>query len=218
MPARHDLQKTLSVRKGTVLNYDSLGIILISQCQNDPNSFIPLISDTVYVTAHFTPSCTSVRVGAPSNNWTYNTKCASDTVAGIVRHYMPITLTDFDVNYTDFDHIELQYKATSASDDEWVTLAYYYDNDSLVDAMVDKGFNALRIQSENLGNIFYNFYMDELPDQRYDIRAVSFCNINNQLYANESEIVSGIKDMYNPRLFGAAKPANGILTKIRSRY
>lgn len=212
VPAGNDLQKTLSVRKGTVLNYDSLGIILISQCQNDPNSFIPLISDTVYVTAHFTPSCTSVRVGAPSNNWTYNTKCASDTVAGIVRHYMPITLTDFDVNYTDFDHIELQYKATSASDDEWITLAYYYDNDSLVDAMVDKGFNALRIQSENLGNIFYNFYMDELPDQRYDIRAVSFCNINNQLYANESEIVSGIKDMYNPRLFGAAKPANGILT------
>ena len=54
--------------------------------------------------------------------------------------------------------------------------------------------------------------MDGYADQRYDIRAVGVCQINNDLVKNESSVMSGIKDMYRPRLFGSAQPANGILT------
>ena len=91
-------------------------------------------------------------------------------------------------------------------------MSYYYKDFVLAQKAIDNGFNAFAISSNDDGNIYYNFYMDNLPDQRYDIRAVSFCNINNQLYENPSEIVSGVKDMYNPRLFGTPKPADGVLS------
>ena len=212
VPAGQVLEKTLAITKGSVLNYDDMALALCSKCQADPTGFLDVIADTVYFSVHFIPSCTNATIITPSNNWTYNTNCATDTVDGVVRHYMPITISGFDVNYTDFEHIELQYKSASGSDNDWITLGYYYKDDSLAQNAKKNGFNAFSISSEDAGNIYYNFYMDNLPDQNYDLRAVSFCNINNQLYDNPSEIVSGIKDMYNPRLFGSPTPANGVLT------
>lgn len=205
VPAGQMLEKTVAVSKGSVLNYDHLKLALSSQCQED-------IADTVDFNVHFIPSCTSVSIIKPTDNWTYNTNCPVDTIDGLVKHYMPITISDFDVNYTDFEHIELQYKPSSSSDNDWITLAYYYKEDSLAQKAVANGFNAFLISSEDAGNIYYKFYMDENPDQYYDLRAVSYCNINNELYDNPSEVVSGIKDMYNPRLFGSPRPANGVLT------
>ena len=212
VPAGQVLEKTLSITKGSVLNYDNLALALCSKCQADPTGFLDVIADTVYFSVHFIPSCSDVAIVKPSNNWTYNTNCESDTIDGVVKHYMPITISGFDVNYTDFEHIELQYKPASGSDNDWVTLGYYYKDSTLARIAVDNGFNAFLISSEDAGNIYYKFYMDNLPDQNYDLRAVSFCNINNELYDNPSEVISGIKDMYNPRLFGSPKPANGVLT------
>lgn len=212
VPAGQVLEKTLTVTKGSVLNYDNMAIALCSKCQADPTDFLDVISDTVYFSVHFIPSCSNVTIAKPSNNWTYNTNCSVDTIDGVAKHYMPITISGFDVNYTDFEHIELQYKPASGSDNDWLTLAYYYKEDSLAKNAVANGLNAFAISSTDGGNIYYNFYMDNLPDQKYDLRAVSFCNINNELYDNPSEVVSGIKDMYNPRLFGTPKPADGVLT------
>ena len=212
VPAGQVLEKTLAITKGSVLNYDNLALALCSKCQADPTGFLDVIADTVYFSVHFIPSCSDVAIVKPSNNWTYNTNCAVDTIDGVAKHYMPITISDFDVNYTDFDHIELQYKPASGSDNDWVTLGYYYKDSTLANSAVANGFNAFTISSEDAGNIYYNFFMDNLPDQNYDLRAVSFCNINNELYENPSEVVSGIKDMYNPRLFGSPRPANGVLT------
>ena len=212
VPAGETLVKTMSVAKGRALNYDNLQLVLSSKCQSDPTSFLDVIADTAAFSVHFIPSCTDVSIVNPSNNWTYNTNCATDTVQGVVKHYMPITISEFDVNYADFEHLELQYKSASSSDNDWITLVYYYKSDSLTQKAMEDGFNAFTISSEDAGNIYYNFYMDNLPDQKYDLRAVSFCNINNELYENPSEVVSGIKDMYIPRLFGSPKPANGVLT------
>lgn len=212
VPAGETLVKTMSVTKGKTLNYDNLQLVLASKCQADPTSFLDVIADTVSFSVHFIPSCTDVAIVKPYNNWTYNTNCPVDTIDGLVKHYMPITISDFDVNYADFEHIELQYKPASSSDNDWITLAYYYKEDSLTQKAVANGFNAFSISSEDAGSIYYKFYMDENPDQYYDLRAVSYCNINNELYDNPSEVVSGIKDMYNPRLFGSPRPANGVLT------
>lgn len=212
VPAGDVLEKTLAISKGSVLNYDDLALVLASKCQADPTGFLDVIADTVYFSVHFIPSCTDVKIAKPNNNWTYNTNCATDTVDGVEKHYMPITISGFDVNYTDFEHLELQYKASSASDNDWITLGYYYKEDSLAQKAIKNGLNAFVINPEDGGNIYYNFYMDNLPDQKYDLRSVSFCNINNELYDNPSEVISGVKDMYNPRLFGSPKPANGVLT------
>lgn len=212
VPAGETLVKTVAVSKGQALNYDNLQLVLASKCQADPTSFLDIIADTATFSVHFVPTCSDVTITKPSNNWTYNTKCKTDSVDGLEKHYMPISISGFDVNYADFEHIELQYKNAAASDNDWVTLAYYYADSLLADQAVANGFNAMVIDSKDGGVINYNFFMDALPDQKYDLRAVSFCNINNVIYENPSDVVSGIKDMYNPRLFGTPSPANGVLT------
>ena len=212
VPAGETLVKTIAVTKGRALNYDNLQLVLASKCQADPTSFLDIIADTVSFSVHFIPSCSDVEIVKPSDNWTYNTKCDTQKVDGVVKHYMPIEISGFDVNYTDFEHIELQYKSAAASDKEWVTLMYYYAKDSLTKQAVKNGLNAQTIKPGDGGVISYKFFMDALPDQKYDLRAVSYCNINNELSQNESQVISGIKDMYNPRLFGTPSPANGVLT------
>ncbi len=210
--AGETLVKTMTVEKGRALNYDNLQVVLGSQCQADPTSFLDVIADTITFSVHFLPTCTDLDIVSPSNNWTYNTKCKTAMVNGLEKHYMPIKISNFDANYTDFDHIEFQYKPASGSDYDWSSLCYWYADSTLYDLAIQAGNEAHMILASDAGTLTYNFFMDELPDQKYDLRAVSVCNINNTLYENPSAVISGIKDMYNPRLFGAAKPANGILT------
>ncbi len=210
--AGETLVKTMAVDRGRALNYDNLQVVLASQCQADPTSFLDVIADTITFSVHFTPSCTDLDIVSPSNNWTYNTKCKTALQNGLEKHFMPIKIGNFDPNYSDFDHIELQYKPASGSDNDWSSLCYWYADSALYEKAIAAGNEARMILASDAGTLTYNFFMDDMPDQRYDIRAVSICNINNTLYENPSAIVNGIKDMYNPRLFGAAKPANGILT------
>ena len=212
LPAGETLVKTIEVSKGSVMNYDDLKLILISQCQGDPTTFIPVISDTVSFSVHFTPSCTDVNIAKPANNWTYNTKLPTVMEEGVKKHYLEVVMDGFDVNYDNFNRIMLQYKPASASDDEWVTVMNYYNDQALYEQAVENGKNAELIQAADAGKIRYKWMIDELQDQRYDLRAVSICMINNEEIENTSEIRSGVKDMYTPRLFGSAQPANGILT------
>ena len=209
VPAGGTLTKTLEVQRGRVLNYDNLKVVLASQCQNDPTGNHPVIADTATFSVHFTPSCTNVEILEPSDHWTYNTVLPADTIDGIAKHYMMVALSNFDVNYDDFDHIELQYKRSNQSDNEWATLKYYYHDNDLYFNALKNGFNAEMIEAPTLK---YKFYMDDYIDQNYDLRAVTYCNINNVYYTNESPVVSGLKDMYNPRLYGQAQPADGILS------
>jgi hypothetical protein len=204
IPVGETIVKTLEVGKGAILNYDNLQLALISQCQKT-------INDTVTFSVHFTPSCTNVNIKNPSNNWTYNTKLPVMNVNGTDKHYMEVSIDGFNVNYDNFERIALQYKSASQSDNEWITLMNYYNDSILCNKAKENGMNALMINPADAGTIRYNLFLDDMPDQRYDLRAVSFCNINNESVPNSSEIRSGIKDMYNPRLFGSAQPANGIL-------
>jgi hypothetical protein len=211
VPAGETLVKTLEVGKGAALNYDGLQLILQSQCQYDPTDFLEDIGDTVTFTVHFIPSCTDVNIKKPTSNWTYNTRLPLTKVNGIDKHYMEVLIDGFNVNYDNFGRIEFQYKSASQSDDEWTTLMNYYNDSTLYNAAIENGLNAEMILAAYAGTIPYRFIMDDLPDQRYDLRAVSVCIINNEEVRNESEIRSGIKDMYLPRLFGSPQPADGIL-------
>lgn len=212
VPAGETLVKTLEVSKGSVMNYDDLKLTLQSQCQCDPTNYQDNIADTVSFTVHFTPSCTDVKIKRPANNWTYNTKLPTKLVNGLIKRYMDIQLDGFDVNYDNFNRIKLQYKTASGSDEDWTTLMNYYTDPALYDQAVANGMNAEMIQAEDAGTIKYQWTLDDMQDQRYDIRAVSVCVINNVEVENVSEVHSGIKDMYNPRLFGSAQPANGVLS------
>ncbi len=205
VPAGETLVKTLEVTKGSVLNYDNLKLVLESQCQSD-------IADTVLLSVHFIPSCTQVEIIKPAGTFTYNTKLPADSIDGVEQHYLEVRISGFDVNYDNFNHIGLQYKSSAESDDKWKTLMKYYNDSVLYQSAIDDGSNAAMINSADAGTIKYLLKMDDLPDQLYDLRAVSVCEINNEFIEYISESVSGIKDMYCPRLFGSPQPADGILT------
>ena len=212
VPAGGTLTKTLEVRKGSVMNYDNLRLMLQSQCQCDPTDFQDEIYDDVTFSVHFTPSATDVNLKKPTDNWTYNTKLPTAEVNGVQKHYMDVVIDGFDVNYDNFHRIMLQYKPSSGSDNDWTTLMSYYNDQALYDQAVKNGMNAEMIKAADAGTIKYSWFMDDLQDQRYDLRTVGTSMINNEEVFNYSAVHSGIKDMYNPRLFGSAQPANGVLT------
>ena len=212
VPAGGTLTKTLEVRKGSVMNYDNLRLMLQSQCQCDPTDFQDEIYDDVTFSVHFTPSATDVNLKKPTDNWTYNTKLPTAEVNGVQKHYMDVVIDGFDVNYDNFHRIMLQYKPSSGSDNDWTTLMSYYNDQALYDQAVKNGMNAEMIKAADAGTIKYRWFMDDLQDQRYDLRTVGTSMINNAEVYNYSAVHSGIKDMYNPRLFGSAQPANGVLT------
>ena len=212
VPAGGTLTKTLEVRKGSVMNYDNLRLMLQSQCQCDPTDFQGDIYDDVTFSVHFTPSATDVNLKKPTDNWTYNTKLPTAEVNGVQKHYMDVVIDGFDVNYDNFHRIMLQYKPSSGSDNDWTTLMSYYNDQALYDQAVKNGMNAEMIKAADAGTIKYSWFMDDLQDQRYDLRTVGTSMINNAEVYNYSAVHSGIKDMYNPRLFGSAQPANGVLT------
>lgn len=212
VPAGGTLTKTLEVRKGSVMNYDNLRLMLQSQCQCDPTDFQGDIYDDVTFSVHFTPSATDVKLKKPTDNWTYNTKLPTAEVNGVQKHYMDVVIDGFDVNYDNFHRIMLQYKPSSGSDNDWTTLMSYYDDQALYDQAVQNGMNAEMIKAADAGCIKYRWFMDDQQDQRYDLRTVGTSMINNEEVYNYSAVHTGIKDMYNPRLFGSAQPANGVLT------
>ncbi|WP_167615121.1 LamG-like jellyroll fold domain-containing protein [Maribellus sediminis] len=203
--AGETLVKTLEVRKGSVLNYDNLKLVLESLCQYT-------INDTLVFSVHFTPSCSNVGVVKPSDKWTYNTKLPVLNINGVDKHYIDLRISDFDINYDSFNRIKLQYKSAAESDDGWKTLMNYYADSVTYKQALDDGWNARMINPADAGTIKYQLQMDDLPDQKYDLRAVTVCVINNEEIDNISETASGIKDMYEPRLFGSPQPADGILT------
>ena len=206
IPAGNTIEKTLEVQRGAVMEYDDMKLILQSECDD-------ALTDTMVFSVHFTPSCSDVRVRKPSDQWVYNTRLDTMTVDVTPEKYMNVVLDNFDVNYDRFRHIELQRKTSAESDEDWTTIMNFYANDSIMEHDRAEGKNVDMIRESDRGSIYYKMFMDDKMDQRYDLRAVSVCPINATTTATViSDVVSGNKDTYRPRLFGSAQPANGILT------
>ncbi len=127
-------------------------------------------------------------------------------VDGQNKRYLPILIDQFDVTNSLFVHKELQYKP--ASSNTWINAMNFYSDPVKL--------NAAQGQKQlitNASGINYNFVMDDgsFNDQNYDIQAVSYCKVGANYVTTESNLISGIKDTYNPRLFGTPQPADGVL-------
>lgn len=199
------VSKVLTLTKGPdALDYNNIPIILHSACQYDPTGYQQLIADTVYVSAHFVPSCSNIHVKSPTDNWILNTLSPED---GEGRRYIPVVLDQFDQTNKLFDHIALQYKPSASS--QWVTTMNFYSDSAKYHAA--EGTKALITDA---GEISYNQPMDDASysDQTYDIRALAVCELSPGDEINTpSDVVTGVKDTYAPRLFGSPQPASGIL-------
>ncbi|MCQ2343264.1 MAG: LamG domain-containing protein, partial [Paludibacteraceae bacterium] len=199
------IHKKMEVRQGALsLNYDSLKLCLISDC--DTSNYA-----NQYISVHFLPASSPVRIATPDDKWVMNTNSPYDKQG----YYLPVVIDGFDPDYANFDHIELQYKLSTQSDNNWVTLCSYY-SDAKEDAVYyNKASGNKQKFNKSAGRIDnIHFYGERDPmEQHYDLRAVSYCRYGTGYVSQASEPISGIKDTRRPELFGKVAPANGVLSQ-----
>lgn len=193
------LQKTLTIEKGSADTYENIKLLLVSQCQYDPTNPLDDIFDEIEVSVQFLPTCSDVAFREPVNNWTVNTQEGDS---------MQIVLDSYDINTTNFDRIELQYKEASAT--QWNTIMKFYADQSRYNNAT--GNKKLLTSTDN--DITYVWNMKEMLDGRYDIRARSICATigGYEIATYETPVLSGVKDMVRPTLFGKPQPTDGVLT------
>ena len=152
---------------------------------------------------HHNALSSPVRISTPSDKWIMNTLSPQDEQG----YYMPVSIDGFDVNYDNFDHIELQYKLVTQPNDAWVNLCSYYAEDSLY--QLASGTKRM-IESGKIEN--FRFYGERDPmEQQYNLRAVSFCRHGSGFITRSSEVLTGTKDTRVPRVFGDPEPVNAVL-------
>ncbi|MEO6932005.1 MAG: LamG-like jellyroll fold domain-containing protein, partial [Chitinophagaceae bacterium] len=205
VPYGETITKIITVTRGPqAMDYNNIQIVLHSACQYILNGFNENIADTVLISAHFIPSCSDINIKSPKDKWVLNSE---SPVNSENKRYLPITIDKFDVTNSLFDHIELQYKATASG--TWIGATKFYADKDKFDAAQGQ-----KLMITNAEGINYNFVLDDASfnDQNYDIQAVSYCKVGSGYVTTESNLITGIKDTYNPRLFGTPQPADGILS------
>ena len=188
------MTKTIEVERGTGYDFDNLTLNFAQGTLVDKASF----------SVHFLPESTPLKMVTPADKWVMNTLSDFDEKG----YYIPIEVNGYDVNYENFDHIELQYKKSTEGESQWVNLCSYYVNDSLYRAATGVK------DSITSGSIRgFKFYGETDPmEMNYDLRAVSFCRLGTGYVTASSNISSGLKDTRKPEVFGKPKPVSGVLT------
>ena len=189
------LTKTIEVERGQKYDYENIGLALSTSNYD--------LTDVAPISVHYMPTSSPVKITAPTANWTMNTLSPQDTIG----YYLPMVIDGFNQNYDGFDHIEIQYKQSTQSDDDWVNLCSYYADDSLYNAASG---NKAMITSGRITD--FRFYGERDPmEMKYDVRAVAFSRVGTSFVTRSSDIVSGTKDTRAPRIIGTPQPTNGIL-------
>ena len=196
VPFGTGMVKVLEIGQGMVDDYENIRLALRSQCD-------PSVADTVSLSVHFVPSASPIAVITPQDKWVLNTNSAQDERG---RYYMPVTIGGYDVNFRNFDHVELQYKQSREPESRWTNLCSYYN----VDSLYQKGVGTKAMLTG--GTLTHAFYGDSDPvELKYDLRAVTYSRLGNDFVTQASPVFSGIKDTRRPQLFGSPQPADGIL-------
>ena len=189
------LTKTIEVERGQKYDYENIGLAFSTSNYD--------LTDIAPISVHYMPTSSPVKITAPTTNWTMNTLSPHDTIG----YYLPMVIDGFNQNYDGFDHIEIQYKQSTQSDDDWVNLCSYYAEDSLYNAASG---NKAMITSGRITD--FRFYGERDPmEMKYDLRAVAFSRVGTSFVTRSSDIVTGTKDTRPPRIIGTPKPTNGIL-------
>ena len=203
VPAGTSISKQLQIEKGpNHIHYDSIALVFHSQCQYAfGTANYEDIADTVYISVQFLPSCTDIDISSPGDQFVLNND---------FNNNLPIILSGYDINYGGLEKIGLQYKPSAQS--SWVTLGEEWFKDTTnISTRYPNHPNPLRIPT-NQSYILYDFNMDQLIDQNYQLRAVATCEIPGNPDKDEySSVVGGIADRVNPHPFGSPSPADGVL-------
>ena len=196
------IEKQVEVYAGAEYDYEDIAISLMDE--EDVEHI-----ETVTISAHFVPSAGKVNISKPGDKWVVNTESAYDDDRK--AYYLPVHIDGFDVNFRNFDHIELQYKLSTQGDKDWVNICSYYRNDDEGKALMELASGERKLM-EHDGYIDAAFYGEKDPvEQYYDLRAVTYCRHGNGYLTRSSNILTGIKDTRRPQVFGTPQPVDGIL-------
>ncbi|GAB1451820.1 hypothetical protein MASR2M47_18760 [Draconibacterium sp.] len=195
VPANTTVTKLVTIQPSnpSIMDFDSIGLILHSTCQFDPTDFMPEIADTVFISAHFQPACTNVEILEPLDNWVVNVRDEDK---------MTVRIGNYNLAHDSFEGFRFEYK--SASGNIWIPVKYFV-NDPLL-ANKDDIPDTLLINDKAF--VTFDWNMSNLSDRSYNIRVVSTCTDYSE---NESVILTGILDGIRPQIFGTPQPADGIL-------
>ncbi len=186
VPYGTTLQKTLTIERGPInYDYNNIQLILKSSCDDD-------IFDTVSISARFLPTCTGVTIKSPDDRWVVNNSF-NDT--------LPVLIGGYNYNYGGFQAVHFQYKP--AAGNVWYSEKSFFRDTPDVNNMIPIG----------TPDIYYPFNMRNLPDGKYELRAVTECIAPG--YPNSrisSTVLQGTVDRVNPSPFGSPSPADGILS------
>lgn len=185
------LIKTLTLRRGpNHFDYENIKVILKSPCDDR-------IYDSIFISAHFIPTCTKAEVYSPGDNWVLNNS---------FDNKLPINIQEYNYNYAGFEELKFQYKLASGS--TWFDAARFLKDTTGLGNEPD-----LYIISNETTFSTFDWDVSMLDDGNYEFRALSICNF--PAYSNirnESDPSSGIMDRINPHPFGNPSPADGILS------
>ncbi len=190
-------EKTLEVWASEDFDYENLRLRLRSQ--NDKRTY-----QEAQFSVHFLQTAGSVDISTPGDKWIMNTDAPYEQNKG---WYMPVVISGFNKNQTNFDHIELQYKESTRGDDYWTNLCGFY-----ADSLIYRAASGTKGMIPENGNIVTRFFGEGVEmEKAYDLRAVLFCRNGNGFLTRSSAVISGVKDTRRPKLFGTPEPKDGVL-------
>ncbi|MFH6951052.1 LamG-like jellyroll fold domain-containing protein [Flavobacterium sp. FlaQc-51] len=191
---------TLGKSISDIYDYKDIKIRLQSLCDGSD------VSSEVLISASFVPSCSSVTVSAPLNNWVYNREKAFNT-DGTTKP-LAINLNGYNTKFKSFKKIDLEYRL--ATSPNWVRLHTYYGTPEFYAEAVKN--NETEITSIGAAvSLTYNYDIAalKLSNGNYQIRARSTCTNDTEFI---SDVITGLVDLSAPQLFGTPLPTNGILS------
>lgn len=202
VPANQTLTKALQLRQTntSVLDYvgidddrlsdhplykRGIGIVFASDSQPEE------IADTVFITASFVPSSSTVDLAL--SNTILNTQTGNNLV---------LTFSNFDRNYHNLKAFRLQYKKQGATD--WTLLKEYVLKEADLTANN-------QLLPEKGASVSYTLPMENFTDGDYTFRVVSAATYGTDEVYRYSNEVALVKDMMRPRPLGLPEPSDGIL-------
>ncbi|WBX74477.1 LamG domain-containing protein [Tenacibaculum pacificus] len=191
-----DYLLTLDKSVGDIYEYEDIIVEFKSICDGS-------IVSSVSLSAFFTPSCSSVAISSPVNNWVFNIDQAFNN--DNTSNSLPIKLVDYNINYESFEKIDLQYRLISSP--SWTNLHTYYTSQDYLDA--SESTNNVSVIDTPEINYNWDIVGTNVNNGNYEVRAISSC-MNGTEYI--SDVITGRIDLDAPVVFGTPTPTDGILS------
>ena len=186
----------LTLEQGNIseTDYEDIKIALKSTCQDDEASIHGAIKSELSLSAHFVPASTPV-ILAIDKTVVNNLNKADDVT---------LTVTGFDRNFAGLQRVDVQYMAPGAT--SWSLLKSYIPNS---DVCTDN--SQLLLPGNGVIELALNMNSSSWLDGTYQFRAQSSAIYSGKPVTSESEVLTLVKDVNSPQLFGLANPSDGVL-------